>query len=173
MLTPRKALPQSRLLNFSYLNKLILWRSAFADMDPLTAVGIACNVMQVISFSRELISVAHHVYDKGAINESTMDKATHLKALAASIDIDTRNLGCPRSASDKEIIQIAKKCHEASEELQKMVLDMGSSSGKGNIANAARISIKTMWRSSRLQKLEHNLTQWQQTLDSGLLTRLW
>lgn len=142
-------------------------------MEPLSALGIACNIMQVISFSYEAISVTRRVYDKGVVNEELVDKAADLEKLTSSVGNALKNSKQPSTAAEKEIVQIAKKCREASRELQKTMSELGSTSAKGNIVRSAGTSIKAMWKQSRIQKLEKNMMQWQQTLDSGILIHLW
>lgn len=63
-------------------------------LDPLTAMGIACNVMQVISFCCETISLAKRMKEDGTLDPKLRDFADRLFTATARLKqyVDSSNM---------------------------------------------------------------------------------
>lgn len=88
-------------------------------MEALVALGLACNVMQLIEFSVGLISVARHAYEVGSVEDDLSDQVSRLidlsTAMKESLMSSTSN---PATQEQNAVEQAAQECLQASVQLQ-------------------------------------------------------
>lgn len=78
-----------------------------SGLEALAALGLACNIFQVISFGRETLSLVKSVYRDGTLDNSLMDKITAIQGVASNI-ID---VNIPQSGNqEKKLVDVTKKC---------------------------------------------------------------
>ena len=141
-------------------------------MEAIAALGLACNVMQVISFSLEVISVAKQVATSGAIEPDLADRASRLSELSSSLDESLSGLPTPLAPPQHELKEVAQKCCSASLELRDE-LNKLAPKGRHKVVRILGSSVKSVMRKNSIKKLEKSMLQWQGILDSGLMIRIW
>lgn len=78
-----------------------------SGLEGLAALGLACNIFQVISFGRETLGLVKSVYRDGTMDNSLVDKITAIQGVASHI-ID---INIPQSGSqEKKLVEVTKKC---------------------------------------------------------------
>lgn len=143
-------------------------------MEAIAALGLACNVMQLIDFSGEVISIARHAYSAGSVEDDLSDRVSRLVDLSTAVKKSLSSASKPATAAQRDLEEIARKCHHASVELQDEIKNLcPPAGGKRSVVRAIGTSLKTVARKGRLKKLEDNMLQWQKAMDSGLLLRIW
>ncbi|KAH8898808.1 hypothetical protein GQ53DRAFT_602847, partial [Thozetella sp. PMI_491] len=142
-------------------------------MEPLAALSLASSVMQLISFSREVIDVARQVHKAGSVDHDLTDRATALADLAASVRRSLPPVQ-PTGASlpQKELLEAAQKCGDSATDLCTEVAKVNASWGKGSATRSVITSLKTIWKRRNLEKAEKTMLHWQRVMDSGLLHRI-
>jgi len=141
-------------------------------MEPLITLGLACNVMQVISFGHEAVSMCQRVHQSGSpLYDNNFEKVTkQLAELSANLAGDLTKQSQPLNRGDKALVDIANDCTKA---VTDILDELGFLKGKQNdLRDALKIAIKTAWRKKRLTRLEKNLAEWQKTMETGILVRL-
>lgn len=78
-----------------------------SGLEGLAALGLACNIFQVISFGRETLGLVKSVYRDGTLDNSLMDKINAIQGVASNI-ID---VNIPQSGNqEKKLVDVTKKC---------------------------------------------------------------
>lgn len=78
-----------------------------SGLEGLAALGLACNIFQVISFGRETLGLVKSVYRDGTLDNSLMDKITAIQDAASNI-ID---INIPQSGNqEKKLVDMTMKC---------------------------------------------------------------
>ena len=72
-------------------------------MDPLTALGLAANVAQLVNYTMELLSVGREIYETGSssTNEEFSVLANDFRSLTAKLKSSSSALG---TSSDDELV---------------------------------------------------------------------
>ena len=88
-------------------------------------MSIACNVMQIISFSHEVISIVKRIEKDGTADPELREHAGNLSKSSKGLEqylksCDLKHL--PKNLAD--LREIASKCLETSEDIQSMLGDM-------------------------------------------------
>jgi hypothetical protein len=137
-------------------------------MDPLTALGLAGNVVQFVDFSSKLLCGAYEVYSStsGATAE-TADLDTVIKDLQAV----TRRLSPPSSKprTDDEIAlsSLVSNCRKLSEDIQKVLNKLQSKNPHQKWASL-RVAWSSMRKREKLVSLETRLNRYR----SEILVRI-
>lgn len=136
-------------------------------MDPLTAIGLAGNIITFIDFSYKVISGLNKGLD--AANGMTTENA-NLEQLVQDLTAITEDLisdAPPRTENEKRLHQLAVNCHAHSQELIQILrsLKVGDKKSKWQ-------GVVVKWQSMRKEKeieaLERRLNEYQ----SEILIRL-
>ncbi|KAI1860955.1 uncharacterized protein JN550_011110 [Neoarthrinium moseri] len=140
-------------------------------MSGIELLGFACNIMQVISFSREVISLCSNVYQGKHPDAELAKLATSLQVVSSGVQthFDTMQ---PRTADEKRLCDIATRCAIAARDLDEEVGFITSRHKQGNLASTLRIAAQTAWRKRRLDRLEKSLTEHERVLDTHLMARV-
>jgi hypothetical protein len=137
-------------------------------LDPLTALGIACNVMQVISFAHEVASTVKQVKKDGSVDPKLREHAGNLSNTSKQLEqsIDGSNFR-PISQNQADLRNIAVKCLKTSKAMQSK-LDEIDSSERGPVMKV----LKMRWITNELQKLETDMQKYQDAMQSRILVHL-
>lgn len=132
-------------------------------MESVAALSLACNIMQLISFSHGAISMCKQVYTSGSPfgNTGLDETAQTLAEQSVYLAGELRGQPPPLSNPDKLLANIADKCASAVRDLREEVMFLTQSQKDLRAAIAA--VAKTAWRKRRLQRLEKSMNDWQKT----------
>jgi hypothetical protein len=140
-------------------------------MEALFALGVACNVMQVISFCHETVSLSIKIYKKGSSDPELAQHVLQMKGLANQLDSAISNSATVitiQSPPRKELIAIARDCASTAKELE-LELNQVSHSKIGAVGRA----VKIRFRISKLETLKQKLVSHQNTLQLRLIFEIW
>jgi hypothetical protein len=138
-------------------------------LDPLTCFSIACNVMQVISFSLEVSSIVKRIQKDGTADSELRDHASNLSK--TSNDLESYLKGCDLKHLPKnqvELEDIAVKCLETSREIQALMDNIDSTRG-GRVVKALKMRTKK----STFERLEQAMQKYQDTMQTHILVHIW
>ncbi|KLU91940.1 hypothetical protein MAPG_10889 [Magnaporthiopsis poae ATCC 64411] len=153
-----------------------------SGLEPIVALGVACNVLQVIGVGRETVRIVRQVYQDGALDPALADKAAALDGLSTRIRDTTTTATktgtstCAPSKSaarDKQLLDLAEKCLGAARDLREEVNFLNGHPSRAKLAAALKVAAKTTWRKRRLESLERKLGDAEGLLQTGLLTRIY
>jgi hypothetical protein len=141
-------------------------------MFGVELLGFACNIMQVISFSRDVISLCGNVYQGNHPDDELIGLAASLHAVSS--DVQTRfDAMQPKTADERRLCDIATRCTIAARDLEEEVSFIISRQKQGSLASTLRVAAKTTWRKRRLNRLEKSLREHEHVLDTNLMARVW
>jgi len=141
--------------------------------EPLAALGLACNVFQVVSFASEVCKATKMFYELGALDPACARAAQSLTRVYA--EIETNTMSRPLTPAEQEAVRIAKDCREAVMALMPEVNRQTASGTKGSPAKALVAGFKSAIkpRLRQVGKLEKQLAAHQKALETRLLFNLW
>lgn len=141
-------------------------------MSGLEALGLACNIMQVIACAYETTSFCKAVYQGRSPDAHLLENANALAELSGEVQRRNEALK-PKTLTQKKLSDIARKCNVAARALEDEVSFLNSHHGKGNLFATLQTAVKTNWRKSRLERTEKALRECQSTMESYLLAQVW
>ena len=90
-------------------------------MDPLTALGLASNVIQVVDFSIRLVSKGVEIYKDGSLaeNDDAEEITQSLKGLNGKLQrsIQDSKCGGPLSEEDQSLMGLCANCESIANQL--------------------------------------------------------
>ncbi|KAK1507571.1 hypothetical protein CTAM01_02683 [Colletotrichum tamarilloi] len=153
-----------------------------SGLEGIAGLSLACNVMQLISFGHEAISMCRRVYESGSPEPGLSEHAESLKAVCDGLE---KSLGkrptpvataAPTAAAtraptmEKRLLDLAAKCVKNARDLEEEMKFLSPSQpGKLRALVAAP---KILWRKRRLERLKGNLDDAQKVMDTSILERL-
>lgn len=140
-----------------------------SGLEPIAALGLACNILQVVGIGRETVRLARKVYQDGELDPALGENAELLRKISDAI----RTTATATAARDKQLLNLADKCHGAARNLDEEVKFLhGVPGGKAKLMVALRVAAKTTWRKRRLDNLDRKLKETEAHLQTGLLARI-
>lgn len=142
-------------------------------MDPVSSLGLASAILQVIDFSSKLISGAAEVYSSASgtiVKFEDSDKAIEsLRSLTRRLDV--RNMGGPLSSEDRSLLETKHGCEDLSRDIQAIVKSTKTAGTKSR-----RVSVMVSWRALRrkgkLKTLEERLDRYRAQAQEYLLATM-
>ena len=133
-------------------------------MDPLTAIGLASNIVSFVDFAVNLISAAkeiHHSVSGATKSDQTLDRATrHLKAHYRKLVEDTEASHDP--ALD-DILDLGER-EEVAKELMETLTSI-TAKDPSSKRQSAKLAIKRYWKAKSINELKERLDVISSALD--------
>src|SRR6187402_3843869 len=87
---------------------------AMSGLEPLVAFALACNVIQIVSFTREAFQVAKTVLETGDVPPPALASTLEgLDKIFHQVENTTAAPNVNLTNRDQELVKIAKDCSEA------------------------------------------------------------
>lgn len=135
-------------------------------MEPLTALSVACNVLQLAEQGIKSAVACKELYDKGSLDEhNTLDQnSTSLNTLSKQLQDELKQtVGSVASARLHSAAQdVIKSTNELRIELNK--LKLSKSQGVRRLGEAFAKALKTLVKSGKIARLQQNLEAYEKTL---------
>lgn len=156
--------------------------------DPLSAIGLAASLVQLLSFSEGLISKSieiYHTVDGSQIELTELDAI--LDSFAGLLDNLTQNHeGYNPSISQNGFAKTSKRLRigtqldalvESTRQVIEEMVELIKKLRGGELRNKAWASLRqaflTIINERKLQDLEHRLDRLRKQIDTSLLSSLW
>ena len=145
-------------------------------MDPISALGLAGNIIQFIDFGCKLFSKTKAIYKDGSLTESidmqvvTDDLRQYSEKLRQGLQSSgTQQLGF--SEDEKALLSMCDGCLQVAGEIDKALqaLKLQSKPGK---CKSFRHAIKSVWSDKRLAELKRRLDMYSEQMDRRTLASL-
>ncbi|KAF5011642.1 hypothetical protein FDECE_2265 [Fusarium decemcellulare] len=142
-----------------------------SGLEPLAALGLACNIMQMITFTGESISICRRIYNDGQPDPSLDDYAQRLLGTSESLrDIISRSSG-NLTSDDQALRSTAEKCIDVAGHLTKEIQSLSVPRSQTGFRVTLRQGVKAIFHKSRLERLENDLRNIQSAMHTQLLVR--
>lgn len=146
-------------------------------LDPLTALGIAANVVQFIDFTLRIIAKSNDIHQSASgslvehddLSKVTLDLSALSKKLqdALTMTATTANL----TPDEQALHHLSTGCFEASQELMQALQKL-QSSGKLGRFRSFRQALKTVWSKDEIKQLERRVGMYKEELTFRIVVGL-
>lgn len=145
-------------------------------MDPITGIGLAACVVQLVTFGIQTVKTCQQVYDKGSVSELTNldDTSGHLARLSNSLQqsLQGSSKGFQAlSGDEKDLVDLGRKCQDCADKLQQKLRKL-QTERRASVLVAVKQGVRTIWRRNSIDKIQKELLAYQSTLETSLLNRL-
>lgn len=147
-------------------------------LDPLTALGLAGNLIQVIQFSYDIVSEGNKIYhDASGIltqNKAVEEVSSDLANLTETLKTkqDEWRVAHGRTALDPEELRLRNlcdRCVEVAFELQIQLNKLKAKEGRAKRLRSYKQALISVWRKDEVEELEKRLERYQKELDTRVL----
>jgi hypothetical protein len=145
-------------------------------MDPATALGIASSIVQLVSFSSDLISKGNEIYKSvdGALSDNVelATIAASLQELSSELPLTFfNNPKRQLSKTEKQMQDLCQGCRKLSTQLLDAVKPL-KISGSSTRWKSFRQALLTVWQEPQIIALEIRLERYRRQLETVLLISL-
>nr|WNZ75451.1 hypothetical protein [Trichoderma harzianum] len=141
-------------------------------MSGFEALSMVCSIMQVISFTKEVLTLCKDVYDGRPTTDRQMEENTASIQVLLD-DMKRRSSHMQQQTKDeKELYAIAQKCSKAAQELQKEIQQVTKHHKPGDTLRAIIAGYKSKSHKRKISSLYEQFCQYQKTLETHILVRL-
>lgn len=138
----------------------------WTKMDPLSAMSLACNIIQVIDFSTKVVNSCRQLYKDGALsgNQDVEAMTKYHTSLRNHLDL-------PNQRSPDELLELGRKCSDTADDLIKELqkLKIKGPRKKREVASKA---FKTFWKKDAIDEIWRRLCDYKKILDTHILVDL-
>ncbi|KAJ3545041.1 hypothetical protein NM208_g2714 [Fusarium decemcellulare] len=142
-----------------------------SGLEPLAALGLACNIMQLLTFGREAISLCRKIDHEGSSDPSLKTYSEKAGNVSEDLKKHLSLTGSNLAPEDAELAETAKNCKDAADELSNLLQSL-SMNGKSSRREKLITTGKTILKKSRIMQLENNLNNIKSNLDTQLLVKI-
>ncbi|KAK2022108.1 hypothetical protein LX32DRAFT_630495 [Colletotrichum zoysiae] len=123
-------------------------------MDPVSAFGLAVNVLAVVDFSKTFIEILGQVKDAGSstATRNIVDINRRLKASTAKLTPELLAEG----ENETVLKNLVKECQNLSDELIHLAEDLSVASSS-KLASKIKVTTRTMWNHGKIQEKKAQL----------------
>jgi hypothetical protein len=137
-------------------------------MDPLTALGLASNILQFLDFACKLVSSTRKIYSSPS---QTSDESQFLHGIAQHIvDLSNKFIIPTTSGTgfiDKKLRDIATECENVSSQLLDVIRDLEAKNN--TLWSSFLVALKEVWHREEIGALMKKLSKLQVLLNTHLL----
>lgn len=139
----------------------------------LEALGAASAVLQVISFSCNVISLCYGIYDgKPTVEHDLEDYASRM--IDAASRVQTRSQAMPQMTdAEKKLVEIGHKCQETAQDLEKETQAVTRLCQKGILYKAAWATLRSSKHRKNIERLQKSLEGHRRVMETQLMLELW
>lgn len=143
-------------------------------MDPISALGLAGNVVQFLDFGGRLVSKGKEIYKS---SDGTTESVIELELIYEGLSEVVDNLRTPQASTtsrsdspDSRLIRLAQACHEVAQNLlditESLTLDPNTRHRRWR---SFRQALKSVWKQGRIDELEDRLSTFRQEITLHLV----
>lgn len=141
-------------------------------MEPVAAFSLACGIIQVVSFSKDLVHICKALYNQGSLTEHAdiLASAEHLKSLQSKLEGQRliEEVSANPQPIDAELLELAQKCSQTA---QKLIDEIGQLKAPRR-RDVLKKVVKIRFRQRVLEKLQAQMETYRRTLDTSLIIDL-
>ena len=144
-------------------------------MDPVSAFGLATNVISVVEFCIQTLSELNEVRtsDSGVrrTHETLNRTSTDLESVCTRLDACLNSVpgGSVLSPSHAELYDVASKCSKAAQKLRNLLDELKPKESK---RDALLKAIKTKWKQREIDEIQSEVNEYRNALGTRILVDL-
>lgn len=127
-------------------------------MDPLTIVGLAASIVQLVDIGHKLVTGAKEVYDS---TNGLLTSLEDMKLIADDIqNAATEIKGSPSfSKNERDVVNVAQRSLDLANELQQKLKRLEIRPDRSRKVEAARVVLQSMWQRKDIKELDERLSK--------------
>ncbi|TDZ28422.1 hypothetical protein C8035_v007552 [Colletotrichum spinosum] len=137
-----------------------------SGLEPLAALGLACNILQLVGSVKSTITVAKNILDSGTIDPSLAKQNEDLTKLFGDAQDSVNKAPAPLAKDDQDLQDVARKALATAISLKE---ELAKISGDRRAIGGA---LKVPFRRRKLEELQTEILACQRALDTRLLMGL-
>lgn len=144
-----------------------------SGLEPLAALGLACNIFQLIEVGRDTIKLAKAIYQSST---PSIDKELEENAIVLdNISREVKSAQRPTRPSklEQQLLVTAERCSSAARDLEEEVRFLLGNAKQNQLASTLKAVAKTTWRKRRLDRLKKSLEEAENLMKTTLLAQIW
>ena len=139
-------------------------------MEPLSALSLACSVVQLVEQAIKVAGKCKEIYDRGSLEENDRLEESAKDIAEANTEVQTQLLGARISGRDVRLKKIAQDCINTATELDTTLKLIKFEKNRKSVVKAW---VRTAIKRGKIEKLQKSLQEHDRLLQSGLLKDLW
>lgn len=141
-----------------------------SGLEPLVALGLACNILQLAELGKKTIDHIKVIYQGGKPDEELERAAAVLEELAKEVKKHSQ----PGRRTYEELLhKSATACATAASDVGEEVRFLFENAKKGSLVSALKVTIRVAWRRRRMERLRRVLDEEEQQMQTSLLAQVW
>lgn len=140
-----------------------------SGLESIAALGLACNILQIVELGKKTIDHIKVVYQGGNPDEELQQGASVLEELAKEVKKHSQS----GRKKYEILLKSATTCATAANDLAEEVRFLFENAKKGSLVSALKVTTRVAWRRRRLERLERNLDAEERRLQTNLLAQVW
>lgn len=142
-------------------------------MSGLEAFGLACNIMQVISFAGEVVSTFKAIFRGECFDSAVAITSIQLPQALEALNQSLEQAPRPPNKDEMEMLDIAGQCLAAAANLRAELGKICGDDAKGSYKVALVGTARKILNKHKIEELEMVLRVHRETLENRLLQRVW
>ncbi|KAF2803353.1 uncharacterized protein BDZ99DRAFT_400033, partial [Mytilinidion resinicola] len=143
-------------------------------LDPLTAIGLAGNVVQFVDFTAKLIAEGRAIYKAGATSENEDLEVITRDLIGLNgklLSVSPPDSGSVQESEDEDLQHLAKRCVELGKELLSILEDLRMS-GSYTRWDSFRMATRTVRKKDKIEGIQKRLNDIRAQLNLHLIALL-
>lgn len=141
-----------------------------SGLEPLAALGLACNILQLVELGQKTIGCIKDVYQGRTPDKELEDNAVVLESLTNEMEKHSQP---GKKRFEQVLLQSATSCSTAARDLREEVHFIFRNARQGSLTSALKVTAKVSWRKARLVRLERKLDDEEKRMQTRLLAQIW
>lgn len=144
-----------------------------SGLEPLVALGLACNIFQLIEVGRDTIKLAKEIYQS---SRPSIDKALEENAIVLdniSREVKAAQRPTRPSKLEQQLLVTAERCSSAARDLEEEVSFLLENAKRNQLVSTLKAVARTTWRKRRLDRLREGLENAEKLMKTTLLAQIW
>ena len=147
-------------------------------MDPLSSIGVASSLVQLVDFAAKVVSGTYKIHraiseEKGDSRDIRFitDNLQKLNNDLADSIARSESLSPAADPRDKDIVKLCEECEDVAKELLSVLVKLDAKAGQG-VWSSARQALLTLLNQNQLDRLQGRLDTFRQQISMHILVSL-
>lgn len=141
-----------------------------SGLEPLVALGLACNILQLVELGQKTIACIKDVYQGRTPEKELEQNAVVLESLTNEIEKPGQH---GKKKFEQALLQSATSCSKAARDLREELHFIFRNARRGSLTSTLKVAAKVSWRKDRLVRLERKLDSEEKRMQTHLLAQIW
>jgi len=137
-----------------------------SSLEPLAALGLVCNILQLVEAAGKTVSTCKSIFHTGAPDPALSQSTAHLTTSFDQLKQSLTAAPGPKDQDEAALLEAAKNCSTAALSLKTEIAKVSDEASKGKYSSAISGALKVLVRKGKIEKLEKSLAAHQKALET-------